>query len=59
MKENKQPKLIKLDENQYCFEDMYGNKSEFFFYAKPYNYGFALVKRTETDKDCLAEPVSE
>ena len=53
MKENKQPKLVKLSENEYQFEDILGRKSEVFFYAGPYRYGFAPVKRTENDKEML------
>ena len=53
MSENKQPQLEKLGENQYQFENMYGDKSEVFFYAGPYRYGFAPVKRTENDKEML------
>ena len=53
MKENKQPKLIKLGENQYCFEDIYGKRSEIYYYAQPYNQGFAPVKRTAEDKEVL------
>ncbi|MBO5394834.1 MAG: hypothetical protein J6A28_02895 [Clostridia bacterium] len=53
MKENKQPKLVKLSENEYQFEDIFGRKSEVFFYAGNYQRGFAPVKRTANDKDML------
>ena len=43
--QERQPKLIKLGKNEYQYEDFYGNKSEVFYQAVAYKFGFARVKK--------------
>lgn len=43
--QDKQPKLIKLGQNQYQFEDFYGRKSEIYYQAQPYKFGFSHIKK--------------
>lgn len=42
--QDKQPKLIKLGKNEYQYEDFYGKKSEIFYQAQPYKFGFAHIR---------------
>lgn len=48
--EIKQPKLIKLDQHKFQYENDYGEKSEIFYAAQEYKYGFARVKLTKESK---------
>ena len=46
----KHPKLIQLTPNKYQYENMYGEKSEIFYAATEYKFGFAHVKREKGGK---------
>lgn len=45
--EIKQPKLMRIDQHKFQYENDYGEKSEIFYAAQEYKYGFARVKLTK------------